>query len=82
MQYLCIPATSATSERLWSIASKILTKERNRLDSETVASLVFLKENGHILENISKKLMEEIEYFVEYLLNKKNYHLLHYFKYK
>ena len=50
MQYLCIPAISAPSERLCSIASKILTKERNRLDSETVASLVFLKENGHILE--------------------------------
>ena len=50
MQYLCIPEKSAPSERLWSIACKILTKERNRLDSEIVASLVFLKENGHILE--------------------------------
>ena len=56
MQYLCIPATSAPSERLWSIASKILTKERNRLDSETVASLVFLKENGHILEQYIKEI--------------------------
>ena len=56
MQYLCIPATSAPSERLWSIASKILTKERNRLDSETVASLVFLKENDHILEKYIKEI--------------------------
>ena len=72
MQFLCIPATSAPSERLWSIASIILTKERNRLDSETVAPLVFRKENGHILEiYISKKLTEEIEYFLKYLLNKK-----------
>ena len=56
MQYLCIPATSTPSERLWSVTSKKLTKERNRLDSETVASLVFLKENGHILEKNIKEI--------------------------
>ena len=56
MQYLCIPATSAPSKRLWSIASKSLTKERNRLDSETVASFVFLKENGHILKIYIKEI--------------------------
>ena len=56
MQYLCIPETNSPSGRLWSIASKSLTKERNRLDSETVASLVFLKENGHILEKYIKEI--------------------------
>ena len=56
MQYLCIPTTSTPSECLWCVASKHLTKERNRLDSETVASFVFLKDNGHILEKNIKEI--------------------------
>ena len=52
MRYLCIPTTSATSapsERLWSIASLIITKTRSQLDGHLVADMIFLKENGHIL---------------------------------
>lgn len=47
---LTIPATSAPSERLWSIAARILVKDRARLDSEIVSSLLFIKENGSILK--------------------------------
>ena len=50
MKYLSIPATSAPSERVWSIASRIITKDRARLDSYLVSSLIFLKENGEILK--------------------------------
>ena len=50
MKYLSIPATSAPSERVWSIASRIITKDRARLDSHLVSSLIFLKENGEILK--------------------------------
>ena len=56
IQYLCIPAKSLLSECLWSVASKTLTKEKNRLNLETVASLVFLKENDHILETYIKEI--------------------------
>jgi hypothetical protein len=49
-QYLAIPATSAPSERLWSIASRIVTIRRAKLSSEIVANIMFLKENGWILE--------------------------------
>ena len=70
MRYLCIPVTSAPIEHLWGIASKFLTKERNQLDLETVASLVFLRRMVIFWENISKKLMEDIECVLEYLLNK------------
>ena len=49
-KYLAIPATSASSERLWSIASQIITKTRTQLEGHIVADLIFLKENGHILE--------------------------------
>eukprot|EP00557_Chaetoceros_sp_GSL56_P003685 CAMPEP_0176494746 /NCGR_PEP_ID=MMETSP0200_2-20121128/10278_1 /TAXON_ID=947934 /ORGANISM="Chaetoceros sp., Strain GSL56" /LENGTH=277 /DNA_ID=CAMNT_0017892559 /DNA_START=161 /DNA_END=994 /DNA_ORIENTATION=+ len=54
---LSIPATSASSERLWSIAARIFVKDRARLSSELVSSLMFVKENGAIL----KKHIEEIE---------------------
>lgn len=49
-RYLAIPATSASSERLWSIASHIITKTRTQLEGHVVADLIFLKENGHILQ--------------------------------
>jgi hypothetical protein len=49
-QYLAIPATSAPSERLWSIASRIVTIRRAKLSSEIVANIMFLKENGWIIE--------------------------------
>ena len=49
-RYLAIPATSASSERLWSIASQIITKTRTQLEGHVVADLIFLKENGHLLQ--------------------------------
>jgi hypothetical protein len=39
---LCVPATSAPSERLFSVAGLTVTAKRNRLNDETVALLVFL----------------------------------------
>ena len=45
---LCVPATSAPSERLWSLAARILVKSRARLKPEIVEVLLFLKENGRI----------------------------------
>jgi hypothetical protein len=56
MRYLCIPATSAPSERLWSIASLIITKNRTQLDGHLVADMVFLKENGHILSKHAESI--------------------------
>ena len=45
-RYLCIPATSAPSERLWSIASLLITKTRSQIDGHLVANMIFLKEIG------------------------------------
>ena len=42
LKYMCIPATSAPSERVFSVASKILTKFRNRLDPDTAGSILFI----------------------------------------
>jgi len=48
-KYLCIPATSATSERVWSRASNILTIRRARMSDTVAESIMFTKENSRIL---------------------------------
>lgn len=58
---LSITATSGPSERLWSIAAKIITKDRARLDSElVVAALIFLKENGALLAKSAPAIEERV----------------------
>lgn len=39
---LSIPASSAASERVFSLAGNIITEKRNRLEPKTVASILFL----------------------------------------
>jgi hypothetical protein len=46
---LSIPATSAPSEQLWSLASQIITIQQARLDSSLVGDLMFIKENNIFL---------------------------------
>lgn len=44
-KYLCIPACTVFSERLFSTAGNICDTKRNRLDPERVKMLVFLNKN-------------------------------------
>lgn len=44
-KYLCIPATSAPSERAFSFGGNIVTCHRSLLKPETVDKLVFLANN-------------------------------------
>ncbi|XP_060602039.1 E3 SUMO-protein ligase ZBED1-like [Ruditapes philippinarum] len=44
-KYLCIPATSVPSERVFSTAGDILCAQRSRLKSKHVDKLIFLKKN-------------------------------------
>ena len=41
-KYLCIPATSASSERTFSTTGLIITEKRNRLKPDIVSAMVFL----------------------------------------
>ena len=52
---LCISATSAPSERVFSVAGQVITKLRSRLRPDNAACLVFLKENWKITEALQLK---------------------------
>ena len=43
-RYLAMPATSASVERLFSVAGQVVTAKRNRLHPSSVTLLVFLHE--------------------------------------
>ena len=44
-KYLCIPATSVPSERIFSKAGEIMSKKRNRISVKHMNNLIFLKHN-------------------------------------
>lgn len=51
-KYLCIPATSAPSERVFSVAGLTISKQRSKLSSENASCLIFLRDNWDIYEEI------------------------------
>ena len=50
MKYLAIPATSASSERAFSVAGNIVTLRRCRLSHDVIEDLHFLHENLWVLK--------------------------------
>ena len=50
---LCIPATSAPSERAFSVAGLTISKLRSRLKPENASCLIFLKENAELIKEWS-----------------------------
>ena len=52
---LCIPATSAESERMFSTAGGMAREGRERLDGDTLAALVFLNRNLGAVEDFRVK---------------------------
>lgn len=57
-KYLCIPATSAPVERLFSRAGLTITEKRNRLAEDVAADLIFLNANWDKLDFSMEKLLK------------------------
>ena len=60
-KYLCIPATSAPSERVFSIASKIVNKFRNRINPSNAGTILFVNANLKWYNEQHKKDNEQCE---------------------
>jgi hypothetical protein len=44
-QLLAIPATSAPSERIFGLAGRVVSKEKNRTGDEKVSKMIFVNYN-------------------------------------
>jgi hypothetical protein len=51
--HLAVPASSAPSERVFSVARLVLTEKRRRLDASRVARLMFLKRNMSLYQELT-----------------------------
>ena len=49
-RYLCIPATSVSSERVFSFSGRIADKRRSRLSAPMIDAIVFLHKNAFLLK--------------------------------
>lgn len=55
-KFLCIPASSASSERVFSAAGQVIAKKRARLDPTLVADMVLLHNSWDEIVEIRKKM--------------------------
>ena len=51
--YLAVQATSAASERVFSLASRLITAKRNRIDGDTAGSQFFVNRNLEWFESVA-----------------------------
>ena len=58
-KFLAIPATSAPSERIWSIAKNVLTTERACLKENVAAAYLYIQENIEIFRTYYEDVMGE-----------------------
>ena len=66
-EYLCPPATSAPSERVWSRAARLLTAKRSRLNSQVSSDMMFVHENLHVLYDMWEQIQKDVPLNEAYL---------------
>jgi hypothetical protein len=49
VKYLAIPATSAPSELIWSLASRVLTVKQNRMSEKVTSAIMYCQVNRELL---------------------------------
>ena len=59
VKYLAIPATSASSERIWSQAARVLTVKRNRMSEEITSAMMYCRENRELLHKNYAEIARE-----------------------
>jgi hypothetical protein len=55
-KFLGIPASSASSERMWSISGLLVTTHRNRMKSDNITHLMFIKQNSKVVRQLDLEL--------------------------
>lgn len=68
-QYLGIPASSAPSERVWSLAGAVLTKTRHRLLPARLCRNIFLKHNYTYINELKAKRHFNLSNIVRNIVN-------------
>ena len=58
-KYLCIPASTASSERMFSITGILVNKHRNRLSAGSVTHMMFLKKNIKVLQQLNLRYSKD-----------------------
>jgi hypothetical protein len=53
--FLCIPASSAPSEQVWSQAARVLTVKRANTTDDVASGVIFVRENMELLRKHYKK---------------------------
>lgn len=57
-RFLCIPATSAPSERVWSGFGNVITKTSSSIDSFNASVLILLRRNKNMLNLIDQNVLQ------------------------
>ena len=72
--FLAIPATSASSERMWSRSGKIFSAKTASLKANVTSAIMFVAENAEVLRKHYDQIVETVNDPVPFYLPKAGKH--------